>query len=142
MTTNSRYQQYFMEANSKKITYNQGGISASKEGVEKPIVDDIRRSRISSIDSLTKKLLCKSRRHFGLSIATKNGHRNLYFLTHDQMLKAADYLLLAQKYTRRIEQYGIIEDLPDNEVCDRKLVKHRQTGEKFILKSISQSSIE
>ena len=41
------------------------------------------------------------------------------------MLKAADYLLLAQKYKKRIDQYKGIEDLPDNEVSDRKLVKHR-----------------
>jgi hypothetical protein len=111
-----------MEATNKTVSFNQGR-SVSK--TEKAIVDDLRRSRISSVDSTTKKLLCKSRRHFGLSIVTANGHRKLYFLTYDHMLKAADYLLAAQKYDKRIDQYKIIEDLPDNEVSDRKLVKHR-----------------
>ena len=101
---------------------------------DKVILDDLRRSRVSSIDSPTKKLLCKNRRHFGLSIVTMNGHRKLYFLTYDQMVKAADYLVEAQKFSKRIDQYKVIEALPDNEVSDRKLVKHRLTGEKFVLK--------
>ena len=58
------------------------------------------------------------------------------------MLKTADYLLKAQKFNQRIDQYKVIEDLPDNEVSDRKLVKHRMSGEKFVLKSVSQSSLE
>lgn len=58
------------------------------------------------------------------------------------MQKAADYLLKAQKFNKRIDQYKVIEELPDNEVSDRKLVKHRLTGEKFILKWVPQSSIE
>ena len=58
------------------------------------------------------------------------------------MQKAAEYLLKAQKFNKRIDQYKVIEELPDNEVSDRKLVKHRLTGEKFILKWVPQSSIE
>ena len=50
------------------------------------------------------------------------------------MQKAADYLIQAQKFEKRIDSYKVIEELPDNEISDRKLVKHRLTGEKFILK--------
>lgn len=118
------------------------GSSRGKESVDKPITDDLKRSRISSIDSPTKKLLCKNRRHFGLSIVTSVGHRKLYFLTYEQMVKSVDYILLAQKYKKRIDQYKFIEQLPNNEVSDRKLVKHRQSGDKFILKQIPKTAIE
>ena len=101
MTTNSRYQQYTMEASNKQVSFTQGRASTSPE--RGGIVDDLRRSRISSVDSPTKKLLCKNRRHFGLSIVTVNGHRKLYFLTYEQMLKAAEYLLSAQKFSNRID---------------------------------------
>jgi len=71
-----------MEASSKMIKFLPGS-SRGKESVDKPITDDLKRSRISSIDSPTKKLLCKNRRHFGLSIVTSVGHRKLYFLTYE-----------------------------------------------------------
>ena len=107
MTTNSRYQQYTMEASNKQVSFTQGRANTSPvRGAG--IVDDLRRSRISSVDSPTKKLLCKNRRHFGLSIVTVNGHRKLYFLTYEQMLKAAEYLLAAQKFSNRIDQYKVI----------------------------------
>ena len=106
MTTNSRYQQYTMEASNKQVSFTQGRASTSPE--RGGIVDDLRRSRISSVDSPTKKLLCKNRRHFGLSIVTVNGHRKLYFLTYEQMLKGAEYLLAAQKFSNRINQYKVI----------------------------------
>ena len=67
-----------MQAENKQASFSQGRLTK-----DKAIVDDLRRSRISSVDSPARKLLCKNRRHFGLSIVTTNGHRKLYFLTYD-----------------------------------------------------------
>jgi len=37
---------------------------------------------ITSVDSPEKKVLCKSRRHFGFLLSNESGHRKLYFMTY------------------------------------------------------------
>lgn len=60
---------------------------------------------LTSTDTATKKVLCNSRRHFGLTLTNHQGHRKLYFMTYEQMLAGADFLLKAQKFQKRLEQY-------------------------------------
>ena len=46
-----------------------------------------------------------------------------------------------QKLVRREEQYEFIKNMPDDSVIlDRTLVRHRNTGEKFLLKVIANDA--
>ena len=49
------------------------------------ISHDLKNSRVSSIDSPNKKILCQSKRHYGLTLSSEAGIRKLYFLTYEQM---------------------------------------------------------
>ena len=49
------------------------------------ISHDLRNSRVSTIDSPNKKLLCPSRRHYGLTLSSEAGQRKLYFLSYEKM---------------------------------------------------------
>ena len=89
---------------------------------------------ISSIDSPEKKVLCQSRRLFGIALSTIQGHRKLYFLTYQLMLQGVYYLLAEQGFTKRIDQYSLQRRLPENGVNVRYKAKHRLTGEKFVVK--------
>ena len=75
------------------------------------IVHDLSNLHVTSIDSPDKKVLCKSRRHFGMLITSSEGHRKLYFLSYDMMLKGISYLLEAQNFDSRISQYVFIKPL-------------------------------
>ena len=66
------------------------------------IVHKLAELHITTIDTADKKVLCKSRRHFGITLATMKGHRRLYFLSHALMLQGIDYLLRAQGFDSRI----------------------------------------
>ena len=54
-------------------------------GVSSVVSYDLKKSRVSSIDSPDEKLLCPSRRHYGLILNSEAGYRKLYFLTYEQM---------------------------------------------------------
>ena len=90
MTTGDRYQQYYMEADSKQVYFYRTRIQ--DRGT---IEHDIARMHITSIDSPEKKVLCKSRRHFGFTISNEKGHRKLYTLSYQHLLQGIDYLLRA-----------------------------------------------
>ena len=47
------------------------------------ISHDLKNSRVSTIDSPNKKLLCRSKRHYGLNLSSDTGLRKLYFLTYE-----------------------------------------------------------
>ena len=55
------------------------------KGGGKSISHDLEKSRVSSIDSANKKLLCQSKQFYGLSLYSEAGTRKLYFLTYEQM---------------------------------------------------------
>lgn len=87
--------------------------SKTEKGAIKHVLSEL---HITSIDTAEKKVLCKSRRHFGMTLTTVNGHRRLYFLSHQMMLEAIDVLLRAQGFKKRIAQYKFQKKLPDNEI--------------------------
>ena len=96
MTTNDRYQPYFMEAKDNTITFYQ------RLGQEKgSIKHELETSSITSIDSQERKCLCKSKRHYGALLANSVGHRKLYFVSVEQMDVAINYILKSQKFTTR-----------------------------------------
>jgi len=78
MTTGDRYQQYYMSALAGKIYFFR--LNMEEKGV---IEHDLATMHITSIDTPDKKVLCKSRRHFGFQVSNENGHRKLYFMTFD-----------------------------------------------------------
>ena len=100
MTTGDRYQQYFMEVIGSQVSFFH--LSPQEKGAIWHSLDNI---HLTSTDSATKKVLCSSRRHFGLTITSHQGHRKLYFMTYEQMLAGADFLMKAQKFRKRLEQY-------------------------------------
>jgi hypothetical protein len=98
MTTNDRYQQYIMEADAGRVYFFRA--QRSDKGT---IEHELANMHVISIDSPDVKVLCKSRRHYGISIATVNGHRKLYFLSFTHLIQGVDYLLRAQNFSKRIE---------------------------------------
>lgn len=98
MTTNDRYQQYYMEAEESKVYFYK----ARREDKE-TIVHDLMTMHIVSIDSHDRKVLCKSRRHFGVTLVTQQGHRKLYFLSYAMLEAGIEYLLNAQGFGKRID---------------------------------------
>ena len=129
MTSGDRYQQYWMDTSDTQVFFFRK--AKTEKGV---LVHELADLHISSIDSPEKKVLCKSRRHFGIQLSTTTGHRKLYFLTHQMMLDGIDYLLRAQGYNKRINQYKFRKYLANNEINDRWLAKHRRTNEVFEVK--------
>ena len=129
MTTGDRYQQYFMEAIGPTIYFYR--LRKEDKGT---ITQNLTNTHITSIDSQEKKVLCKSRRHFGFTLSNEQGHRKLYFMTWQLMLAGVEYVLKAQNFASRTQQYTFTRQLPDNQVCDRWLAKHMLTGETFMIK--------
>ena len=134
MTTEDRYQQCRMDFESDHVRFY-----LDKDG-DNFISQDLPSSRVTSIDLPNKKLLCPSKRHYGLTLGSEAGIRKLYFLTYDQMQDGVRRILNAQNFQHRIRQYKDIRHLPDNQLGERKIVKHRLTGEKFVLKTVPHNS--
>jgi len=109
MTTGDRYQQYFMEADGSTVYFYR--LKREERGT---ISQSLSNTHITSIDSAEKKVLCKSRRHFGFTLSNDAGHRKLYFMTYQLMLAGVDYVLRAQHFTSRTAQYTFTRQLPDN----------------------------
>jgi hypothetical protein len=109
MTTGDRYQQYYMEAEGPTIYFYR--LTRGEKGT---ISQNLPNTHITSIDSAEKKVLCKSRRHFGFTLSNEQGHRKLYFMTYQLMLAGVDYVLRAQHFESRLEQYTFTRQLPDN----------------------------
>ena len=77
MTSGDRYQQYEMEAADGKVCFNMS--QRSEIGA---LVHDLGNMHVSTIDTADKKVVCRSSRHFGCKISTRQGHRNLFFLSY------------------------------------------------------------
>lgn len=56
-------------------------------------------------------------------------------MTYENMCSAIWYVLASQNFESRIEQYEFKQPMPDNEVSERWLVKHKVTGETFLIKT-------
>jgi len=67
------------------------------------IEHDLMTLKVLSIDSKDKKVFCKSRRHYGVSIVGQSGHRKLYFLSFSNLEMGIEYLLKAQNFKQRID---------------------------------------
>ncbi len=135
MTTNDRYQPYFMESNETTITFYQ------RLGQEKgSIKHELKTSSITSIDSHERKCLCKSKRHFGALLTNDVGHRKLYFVSIEQMEIAINYILKAQKFSSRELQYKFVKQLEGGLVGRKSLVKHAVSGVAYELKAVSIGS--
>ena len=55
-------------------------------------------------------------------------------MTYGHLLAGVDYVLRAQNFQSRIEQYNFQKRLKDDEVSERWLAKHKLTGETFLIK--------
>ena len=66
MTTGDRYQQYYMEAEGPTIYFYR--LTRGEKGT---ISQNLPNTHITSIDSAEKKVLCKSRRHFGFTLSNE-----------------------------------------------------------------------
>ena len=66
MTTNDRYQQYYMEHEGSLVYFYK-----SRREDKGTIVHDLQMAHIVSIDSPDRKVLCKSKRHFGVTLVTQ-----------------------------------------------------------------------
>ena len=56
-------------------------------------------ARVTSIDSPERRVLCKSKRHYGINLQELGGwNRKLYFLTYQKMLEGVRYILAAQGF--------------------------------------------
>jgi len=102
------------------------------------IVHELQNMHITSIDTPDKKVLCKSKRHYGISLSTTQGHRKLYFLNYELMLQGIDFLLQQQGFTSRLDQYDMKKKLPGNDFNECWLSKHKLTGEAVIVKMIGK----
>ena len=103
---------------------------------QKSVVHDLRTHRVSSIDSATQRLLCKSSRHFCAKVESRSGFRKIYFLSYQHMVDAIDFILLhGQSFSKRDFQYNLVESL-DPYICERSIVKHRVTKDKLLMKVI------
>ena len=94
---------------------------------------------VTSIDSSgTQRFTCPAKRHFVINLTSQAGIRKLFFLSHDQMLSALDLLIrVGQKFARRADQYQVIDQKLSGEVVlRRKVVIHKLTRQKYILKTI------
>jgi len=98
-------------------------------------------THITSIDTPEKKVLCKSRRHFGFTLSNEAGHRKLYFMTFNHLNAGVDYVLRAQNFPSRIAQYQLQKKLRDDEVSERWIAKHKLTGETFMIKRAPREPI-
>jgi hypothetical protein len=137
MTQNDRYQPYLMEVVDNVLIFYR-----TQHDEKGAITQELGTFRISSIDTATKKTLCKSRRHYGVTMATKKGHRKLYFLTHDQLKIGLDFLMEAMGHTDRLDQYSVESEVPATGVYSvRKLVVHKSTSEHFELKSVLKREV-
>ena len=90
MTTGDRYQTYWMEADGSVVYFYR--LRREDKGT---ISQDLASAHIYSIDSTERKVLCKSRRHFGFTLSGEKGHRKLYFMTYDLMMQAISFVLRA-----------------------------------------------
>ena len=66
MTTGDRYQQYYMEADGPTVYFYR--LKRTDKGT---ITQNLTNTHITSIDSAEKKVLCKSRRHFGFTLSNE-----------------------------------------------------------------------
>ena len=107
--------------------------SRTEKGV---IVHKLSELHVATIDTADRKVLCRSRRHFGITLSTVNGHRKLYFLSHQLMLDGINYLLRAQGFENRISQYKFKKDLPNNEINTRWTAVHTRTKELFEVQQV------
>ena len=123
------------------VLQSQEPVSSPKKGssfVEslKPVVHDLRTHRVSSIDSVNQRLLCKSNRHFCAKIESREGFCKLYFLTYQHLDDAVSFMLLhGQNISRREFQYKLVERL-EPQIIERSIVKHRVTKDKLLMKVI------
>ena len=113
-----RFQQHSMKIVDKHqlVLESQESVSSPKKGASfvdpKPVVHDLRTHRVSSIDSVNQRLLCKSNRHFCVKIESREGFRKLYFLTYQHMIDAVDFMLFhGQNISRREFQYSFLESV-------------------------------
>ena len=75
----------------------------------------------------------------------KNGHRKLYFLTYKSMVEAASFILAAQGFAQRADQYRAIKSKSvggsgESNGVEIRSVIHRITREKYILKKVSKEA--
>ena len=80
------------------------------------------------------------KRHFCITLKDDKTRKNrkLYFMTYDRMLEGASYILAAQGFHQRVNQYKTLKTLNSNGPAEIELrsVIHRVTREKFLLKQI------
>ena len=74
------------------VTLPGAGVDKSVKQIQ-DIQLDLRSARVTSADSVNKRVMCTAKRHFGLQLYSNKGYRKLYFLTYEQMLAAADHLI-------------------------------------------------
>ncbi len=56
-------------------------------------------------------------------------------MTYENMVNAVKYVLRAQNFSSRLDQYEFVEPVPDNEVSERWIVMHKVTKEQFLMKT-------
>ena len=65
----------------------------------------------------------------------------MYFMTYQHLLDGVEYVLRAQNFPSRISQYDLQKKLPEDEVSERWLAKHKLTGETFLLKRVPRQPV-
>ena len=109
----SHYLQYSMnvlETDSTKLVLTRNSASGGNgddalDDENRVLMHDLRSWRVTSVDSENKRVLCPQRRFYGLILLShEQGHRKLYFLTHEQMVNAADFLIThSQRFQTRLD---------------------------------------
>ena len=137
MTGTDRFAQFQMEVVDNEVLFYKDYPWESKV-----IRHDIFKLNVTSIDSPTFKSLCPYGRHYGAKLQEKNSYRKIFFLNLDEMNAAIQYILTAQKFTSRRDQYQMYSFLNDAGSGPLHIVKHRNTGKKFVLKEMQADQHE
>ena len=133
MSTSDRFQQYTMKIIESEIVFYRKGDEADKGAIRQ----ELSKVRVHSLDSPVKKVM---KTHFCLWLSSLNGHRKIYFAEFEELQNAARYILESQGFSSRAAQYKHKQDLPDNSISERSIVKHRKTMESFVMKRIEKNS--
>lgn len=135
MTTGDRYQFYKMQALEGKVFFFKQAV-----GDKETLSHDMAQLRISTIDTIDRKIVCKSRQHFGAVLSFCKNHRKLFFLNYAQMQAAIDYILEAQGLTAREDQYKLSGVVAQSAEVRRTVVKQIHTQQKFEMKKVLKTS--
>ena len=128
-----------VEQQNTKLVFAQNSIKSSA-AVESSssttiVMDDLRSLWVTTVDSEQRRAMCLQNRFFGLQLSDRKHHRKLYFTSYDQMVAAANFLVLrTQGFATRLDLYKRISLIPKQSVVDSWVVENQITGKMLIMK--------